>query len=516
MSYNEKLPMDDEYIASGPADIRENFRALKEDRIVDAGTLAGLTPGNAGGNIPISNGNLNANLNAERVGGKLAADFANVSHTHTVATGSSNGFLANTDKTKLDTIATGAEVNQNAFSNILVGSTTIQADSKTDTLEIVAGANITLAPDATNDRVTIAVGGTLPVANGGTGAATPAEALDNLGIAATVTELNYLDGVTDNVQTQLNSKSPISHASTDATYGVANAINYGHVMASSVTPLANGIATVGTDNGKFAREGHVHPMQTTITGNAATATKLATARTITVSGDVYGSTTFDGSADVTLTLKSNQGVAPHGKQMFTSSGTFTVPDGVTTVYISGTGGGGGGQGAVKWGSSSPSYYTGGGGGGGAVCLNTAVTVTPGADIAVTVGVGGVGGPGGTASAGSAGGASSFGPYVTLPGGAGGGTTAGSTQGNFLGGVAGGPGGSPGQYGGAISSNQCVLGGSGGGTVFAPPSYTNGVTVAANGNLFGGGGPGGTPAGGGMNFTLYAGGKGANGFILVEW
>ena len=37
MSYNSKLPMDDEYIASGPADIRENFRALKEDQIVNAG-----------------------------------------------------------------------------------------------------------------------------------------------------------------------------------------------------------------------------------------------------------------------------------------------------------------------------------------------------------------------------------------------------------------------------------------------------------------------------------------------
>ena len=47
-------------------------------------------------------------------------------------------------------------VNQNAFSNITVGSTTIAADSVTDTLTLVAGSNVTITPDATNDKVTIA------------------------------------------------------------------------------------------------------------------------------------------------------------------------------------------------------------------------------------------------------------------------------------------------------------------------------------------------------------------------
>lgn len=52
-------------------------------------------------------------------------------------------------------ISTTAEVNQNAFSNVKVGSTTVAADSKTDTLELVASDNVTLTPDATNDKVTI-------------------------------------------------------------------------------------------------------------------------------------------------------------------------------------------------------------------------------------------------------------------------------------------------------------------------------------------------------------------------
>ena len=60
------------------------------------------------------------------------------------------------DKKKLDGVAPGAEVNQNAFSNILVGSTSIAADTKTDTLTFVAGTNVTLTPDAANDKLTIA------------------------------------------------------------------------------------------------------------------------------------------------------------------------------------------------------------------------------------------------------------------------------------------------------------------------------------------------------------------------
>ena len=46
-------------------------------------------------------------------------------------------------------------VNQNAFSNVKVGQTTVAANSATDTIEIVAGTNVTITPDATNDKITI-------------------------------------------------------------------------------------------------------------------------------------------------------------------------------------------------------------------------------------------------------------------------------------------------------------------------------------------------------------------------
>lgn len=59
--------------------------------------------------------------------------------------------------------------------------------------------------------------------------------------------------------------------------------------ASSTVPKAAGTAVAGTEK-NFARGDHVHPAQTDITGNAGTATKLATARNI-------NGISFDGSAN---------------------------------------------------------------------------------------------------------------------------------------------------------------------------------------------------------------------------
>lgn len=71
---------------------------------------------------------------------------------------SSNDFTSE-DKTKLDGIATGAQVNQNAFSTISVGGTNIEAGTITDTLNLTAGDNITLTPNATTDTIEISSAG---------------------------------------------------------------------------------------------------------------------------------------------------------------------------------------------------------------------------------------------------------------------------------------------------------------------------------------------------------------------
>lgn len=131
--------------------------------------------------------------NADTVDGKHAADFATATDmtevkelvgdtsvaaqikevTDTKAntsdltahTGNTTVHVTVTDKTNWNAAKThadsahapsNAEVNQNAFSNVTVGSTTVAADSKTDTLTL-AGSNVTLTPDATNDKITIGI-----------------------------------------------------------------------------------------------------------------------------------------------------------------------------------------------------------------------------------------------------------------------------------------------------------------------------------------------------------------------
>lgn len=166
MAYNPNAPADDEFLADFPAEQREQHRALIEDRIVDADSVRGLVPGNTSGNVAVNNGTVCANLNADKLDGHDATYFSADGHVHAAATTSSDGFMSNTDKSKLDGVTAGAEPNQNAFANVKVGSTTIQADAKQDTLELTAGTNITLTPDATNDKVTVAAPNVLPLAGG--------------------------------------------------------------------------------------------------------------------------------------------------------------------------------------------------------------------------------------------------------------------------------------------------------------------------------------------------------------
>lgn len=177
MAYDITKPADDEYLSAFPAEAREQLRAIIEDQIVNALKLQGLVPGNASGQLPVSNGNVNANLNADKVDGKDASYFSPSTHVHTDATQNADGFMSKADKNKLDGMATGAEVNQNAFSNVAVGSITIQADGKQDTLTLTDGPNIALTPDATNDKVIIGVTGTVDASASCTGNSATATAL---------------------------------------------------------------------------------------------------------------------------------------------------------------------------------------------------------------------------------------------------------------------------------------------------------------------------------------------------
>ena len=108
------------------------------------------------------------------------------------------------------------------------------------------------------------------------------------------------------------------------------------------------------------------------------------------------------------------GSGNHGYQLFTSSGTFTVPAGVTRLNVRAIGGGGGGGGGGTTSASTTTQYGGGGGGPGGV-TEAAIPVTAGEALTVTIGAGGAGGAGGAAG-GNAGSSGNNGGVSSLTGG----------------------------------------------------------------------------------------------------
>ena len=87
--------------------------------------------------------------------------YAEISASLALGETSSTAYRGDRGKTAYDHsqaahAPSNAEKNQNAFSNVKVGTTTVAADTTTDTLELV-GSNVTLTPDATNDKVTIGI-----------------------------------------------------------------------------------------------------------------------------------------------------------------------------------------------------------------------------------------------------------------------------------------------------------------------------------------------------------------------
>lgn len=372
-----------------------------------------LQNGRGGGNYIVPNGLYTSSKYTITLPSKtgtvaLTSDVTGVSNDLAAL---SSTVQANT--TKLSGIAENAEVNQNAFSSFLVGSTTLNADSKTDALTFVAGDNVTLNLNSADKTLTITattppttIDSTLTLSGAAadakaTGdkitAATSAmnTALENYVLSSTLTstlgnyvtntslnstlgsyakasDLNTLDSKVTNIiggvteaelntlkelsdalnddanfatsvlkdlsdmdldiqalNTSVGGKAPTSHASTATTYGAATASYYGHAMASSTTPKANGTASLGSETAKFARGDHVHPAQTTVSGNAGTATKFQSAQSVTLTGDVTGTQSSQAGWSVSTTLASSGVTAgsygPSSNASPAHSGTFSVP-----------------------------------------------------------------------------------------------------------------------------------------------------------------------------------------------
>lgn len=150
--------------------------------------------------------------------------------------------------------------------------------------------------------------------------ATAAELNKMDGVTATTAELNYVDGVTSNIQTQLNAKASSSHTHSAATTSAAGLMSAADktkldgiatgatkitvdsaLSSTSTNPVQNKVINSALAGKAASSHTHNYAGSSSAGGAATSANKLATARTISLTGDVTGSTSFDGSGNVSIT-----------------------------------------------------------------------------------------------------------------------------------------------------------------------------------------------------------------------
>ena len=214
----------------------------------------------------------------------------------------------------------------------------------------------------------------------------------------------------------------------------------------------------------------------------------------------FGSTVVaDATAD-NQAVNLGQVVAGARRAVFTGSGTWTVPAGITQVLVSGCAAGGGG------GSGNASESGGGGGGYGQWVMLQAISVTAGDSLTITIGAAGAGG---SAAGGAAGGdttiAAGSTALLTLTGGGGG--TEGTTQTATPGGT-GWPYGGAGGWAGTSITGAGASGPFGGGGARAMQNMLYLAQASLNAAGYGAGG-GGAP-------DSSPGGNGAPGLLILEW
>lgn len=94
---------------------------------------------------------------------------------------------------------------------------------------------------------------------------------------------------------------------------VLDTTQYSTVTLASAIPLAGTTPGSVGNSLKAAKEDHTHPLQTSVSGNAGTATKLASPISFTFTGGATGSlSSFDGSSNVTITLTVDANGHTHG------------------------------------------------------------------------------------------------------------------------------------------------------------------------------------------------------------
>lgn len=140
--------------------------------------------------------------------------------------------------------------------------------------------------------------------------------------------------ITQTVTITPNRVYSAAYKPTPANIGAAAASHGTHVTYATTTPKANGTAAIGSST-EVARADHVHPLQTTISGNAATSSKWQNAITLQIGNS---SQSLDGSKNVSYTLAQiGAAAASHGQHSVYGTCSTAAATAEKAVTISGSG-----------------------------------------------------------------------------------------------------------------------------------------------------------------------------------
>jgi len=239
---------------------------------------------------------------ATAIGLKLDATHAGTggaAHANVIAAGAS-GFMTGADKTKLDGVAAGAEVNQNAFATVAVsGQSDVVADAKTDTLTLANGAGVAITTTSGTDTVTISTTEATPSLPGHLSAADKTK-LDGVSAGADVTSVTTMGAA-------------LNAATAKATPVDADSIGLTDSAASNVlkkVTWANIKATLKTYfDTLYSLAGHVHSAATTSVAGFLSAADKTKLDGIATGANNYTHPTGDGNSHVPATGTTNDGRA---------------------------------------------------------------------------------------------------------------------------------------------------------------------------------------------------------------
>lgn len=221
-------------------------------------------------------------------------DYGNTAYQHALASGSAfaNGLYKITTNDQGHVTAATAATKEDITSLGIPGQDTTYSAMKGATTSVAGTAGLAPAPAAGAANRYLRSDGTWAVPPDTT------YTLDSFGITATAEELNYCDGVTSNIQTQLDSKADASH--THNYLPLSGGTLTGALTSTSITPSADSTYDLGSSTVGY-RNVYADTFTGSLTGTATKAKQLATARTITLSGDVTGSASFNGTKNITIT-----------------------------------------------------------------------------------------------------------------------------------------------------------------------------------------------------------------------